>query len=1157
MKKSYLFYLLGVIGIVFFIHLLFQSMEKPVEAMDGSSSEVLNNQYGEVTSYQTSDELVLETKVHANTEGRRFLLEIADKETKQPVPFSISDEYTEYSDLNGKTWVTTTDFFTNEIVKKFKIDWPEESEELEVSLQVQQQNENMLLSKPVKKMFSQVKADPNTQLTKETSQSSMFHTSTTKEQMKETAATTEETSEEKITKPFEAPVLSSLPSTKRVLDAIQPEYTTDETGVYPKAGWKPTGDVNVINHQGNKDASNHWDGLTDWDGDSDNKTNSYIEYGGTGTNADYAIRKFAKETTTPGLYDVFLNVRGNVQKEVAPLDIVLVVDWSGSMNEEHRLTEVRRGINNFIDTLDHSGVTDKINLGYVGYSSNGYSYSNAELPIAPFDSVKDQVKNLTPLYTQGGTFTQKALREAGNMLSNNNGHEKIIVLLTDGVPTFSYQVTKVHTEEGKEYYGTVFSDREDQPGNTSLIARPMYAQDQYGENKLINSTFIATIGEAMALKEKGIEIHGLGIQLQGDEAAGLSKTQVEAKMRKMVSQDANGEFYYESAAKASDISDYLTKKAIHLSGTISNGQVNDPIAQPFIYEEHSLEVKDVGTNSIEVMPKVTIDGTTIKSNQIYLGKDQEIQIHYQVRIQTEGNTFQPDHWYQMNERTTLQPLSESSELAEFGIPSAKAPGVKLNFTKQWEEFDHDKSSRPDHVMYEVKRTQTADPNSWQTAFVQLNKPASDTGDTWTRNDVVQLSEKSGAGYQENVFLPKYNNQGKDFTYQAITELDVPGYTSKQLDNTTWKNTKQFTPLNVKVIKQSSSGEQPLEGAIFQLKGGTLDVTLKDNHDGTYSLPDNARLDKGEPYTLTEVKAPKGHELSQKQIWTIKVSDEGKVTIDNKDTSIKDDTITLTVTNQFKKIPIGIRKYTTQEGKQVNLAKATFDLQKKSASGDYQTKETKETDTDGFALLEVNEPGEYRMVETKGPEGYDTIPGNYMFTIDKYGEIHYDGNNVETADQWTLTHENHLKPFDLTVHKKEDNGKALPGAKFRLQGNGVDIELPKEGQATDTFLFENLQPGTYTLTETYTPEGYQGLKQSVTVVIQEDGTVTINGTVVEDVLVDGDDNNQISLDVTNKAKVPLPETGGSGRIGVYLAGAIALGISGVYLFMRNHGKDVMK
>ena len=158
----------------------------------------------------------------------------------------------------------------------------------------------------------------------------------------------------------------------------------------------------------------------------------------------------------------------------------------------------------------------------------------------------------------------------------------------------------------------------------------------------------------------------------------------------------------------------------------------------------------------------------------------------------------------------------------------------------------------------------------------------------------------------------------------------------------------------------------------------------------------------------------------------------------------------TVTNQFKKIPIGIRKYTTQEGKQVNLAKATFDLQK-NKHRKLPDNSHKETDAAGLALFSANDPGEYRIVETKGPEGYDTIPGNYMFTIDKYGEIHYDGNNVETADQWTLTHENHLKSFDLTVHKKEDNGKALPGAKFRLQGNGVDIELPKmDNQQTPSY-----------------------------------------------------------------------------------------------------------
>ena len=96
-------------------------------------------------------------------------------------------------------------------------------------------------------------------------------------------------------------------------------YTTDNSGTYPTANWRPTGNQNVLNHQGNKDGGAQWDGQTSWNGDPTNRTNSYIEYGGTGDQADYAIRKYARETTTPGLFDVYLNVRGNVQKEITPL----------------------------------------------------------------------------------------------------------------------------------------------------------------------------------------------------------------------------------------------------------------------------------------------------------------------------------------------------------------------------------------------------------------------------------------------------------------------------------------------------------------------------------------------------------------------------------------------------------------------------------------------------------------------------------------------------------------------------------------------------------------------------------------------------------------------------------------------------------------------
>ena len=105
------------------------------------------------------------------------------------------------------------------------------------------------------------------------------------------------------------PTLAANGTPLRVNQTIHADYTTDAQGTYPTASWQPAGNTDVLNHQGNRNVSDQWDGVKTWDGDPTNKTNSYIEYGGTGNEADYAVRKFAEETTTPGLFDVYLNVR--------------------------------------------------------------------------------------------------------------------------------------------------------------------------------------------------------------------------------------------------------------------------------------------------------------------------------------------------------------------------------------------------------------------------------------------------------------------------------------------------------------------------------------------------------------------------------------------------------------------------------------------------------------------------------------------------------------------------------------------------------------------------------------------------------------------------------------------------------------------------------
>ncbi|MGG5302872.1 hypothetical protein IGK16_000461 [Enterococcus pernyi] len=1138
MKKRNYFIVFCLFSLFFVTYFYFQK-GKTVAANEEATIEVLNNEYGKVSIRKIDRQLTVVYRLNEQTQENRFLFQLHPKDAPETNLLSsyVSQEYQEYTDEQQRKWLAG-DFSQAIEEKELTIELPSTSKEFQLNIQIEEKTGQLLLSEPASFSFS---IDNENQETAQTSEP----TSETTTSSENSEVSDDSSIAKNEYRPFEQPQLFNEQLKPKGLATIEPEYTTDEQGTYPQAMWQPENDENVRNHQGNRHGQSQWDGLTNWDGGPTNQNNSYIEYGGEKEEADYAIRKFAKETATPGLFDLYLNVRGNTQKNIPPLDVVLVVDWSGSMNEDNRIIEVKNGIDRFVDTLSESGVTEKINLGYVGFSSEGYD--NRTIPIAGFDSVKEEIQAATPDSTSGGTFTQNGLRQAGEMLSEQNGHKKVIVLLTDGVPTCSYHVSSVVTEEDGSYYGATFSNQVDHPEYTSKISPPYLVpvRDQYSQWRWINSTFTATIGEAMALKQRGIEIHGLGIQLQGDETEGITKEEVERRMRKMVSTGEDGTAYYESANESTDIADYLAKKAVQLSGTVVDGKITDPIIDPFVYQPDSASVTSVGTTPLSIDPLLSIDGQTINVDKIYLEKGQEIQLHYQVRLQTESKMFETDTWYQMNGQTIFQPTSNPDVLAKFGVPSAKAPGVSLDFFKEWEEFDQDTTTRPEKVIYEIKRTGITETSSWESGYVQLSKPEEENTNVWERTNITKLLASSEAS-RETLSLPKYNNQGQEFHYEAVNELDVPGYQSEKVNATTWKNKKQFVPLDLKITKKTSSADHLLKGAVFQLTIEGQEIQLIDHEDGTYSLPEGTRLEKGKSYTLTEISAPAGHEKSEKQAWEIAISDNGEVTVDKQQATVTDQVIQLTIENPFADLPIAIRKYTEKDKQKINLAGATFALQIKGETGTYHTLKEEVTASSGLAEFVIQKAGEYRLVETAGPLGYDTIPGNYEFKVDPYGTILYDGENVEEDTVWTLTHMNQIKPFDLTVLKQTDTGQALKGAVFQLSGSDGQVELPNDDKATDTFVFENLKPGEYTLEEIKTPEGYLGLEQPVQIVIQTDGKVTVDGEPAEIQLQTDHTNNQIHLVITNQALIPLPETGGSGRLGFLLLGILAIVSFVVYL-----------
>lgn len=188
-------------------------------------------------------------------------------------------------------------------------------------------------------------------------------------------------------------------------------------------------------------------------------------------------------------------------------------------------------------------------------------------------------------------------------------------------------------------------------------------------------------------------------------------------------------------------------------------------------------------------------------------------------------------------------------------------------------------------------------------------------------------------------------------------------------------------------------------------------------------------------------------------------------------------------------------------------------------------------------------------------------GNKNETWLKYGE----NNNLETNHSTTDT-----KTFAVNVFKfykaKNDltTEKGLPDANFTLSKNsdGTDpIKLINKGSNTyrvakkdetntitevitpdnGRFTIQGLGAGTYYLTETKQPAGYNKLSGPVTVVIDENGLVKVGESEANPVKVE------------NKTGTVLPSTGGAGTTMIYLVGAVLVLGSGVVLVTKRRVK----
>lgn len=174
---------------------------------------------------------------------------------------------------------------------------------------------------------------------------------------------------------------------------------------------------------------------------------------------------------------------------------------------------------------------------------------------------------------------------------------------------------------------------------------------------------------------------------------------------------------------------------------------------------------------------------------------------------------------------------------------------------------------------------------------------------------------------------------------------------------------------------------------------------------------------------------------------------------------------------------------------------------------------------------------------------------YGFTVDKYTGDKYDDDATRLAGaEFTLAPKNDTAMSFVQV----DAGSATANAVYRVAKAGeTDTTTTITTPANGKVVFQGLENGEYTLTETKAPAGYNKLASAIGVKVdgKNDGTDTTDATVA--ITYNNDNGNSYNqtasngvIPVQNKSGAILPGTGGMGTIAFTVIGVlvIALGVA---------------
>lgn len=833
-------------------------------------------------------------------------------------------------------------------------------------------------------------------------------------------------------------------------------YTNKETkykhdaGTYPEFSWQPTGQTNVINHQGGVAGQTGWDGVKNWNVANDTYSNSYIKYGGEAAKPNVLLRKYAQETSEPDEFKIKLNVRGNTTYKPG-VDIVFLLDNTGSMAGAKKkqsadamqkivdkLQEISGGDANSIRVGGHIFASyDKSIEGQWGWTRTKTHHKLSNKP-SDWQNMVKVYRNLTPA---GMTFTQRGLQEAEDIFNASGSslgedRYKLLFVLTDGAPNISWKPTSAIREPSMFYDQTLIT------GFDSGYA-PNYNGEYKFDGSGINTKFAknfpvngqpitshltTTNSTAYKLKNSGIEIHSLAVQIRSTGDGDHPAATLLEGMYKMATKKANAKtdtqndyFFYHAKNDTGSLTEYVKSWYDTIIRTVDKGIVIDPLGdmvELVTTNGKAPKVKQVSNSAPAIaqedMARVQLynNNRQIELENINLTQNQEIELEYTVKLKTNDSNFVSNRWYPANNKTMLFPTPErTNDEMEFGRPSVRFQ--KDDFVIPVEKIWSDKLATETDNYWGMRGSKVT---------AKLQRLA---GSMWT--DVQSLT-LNAANQWKGTFSPVDGSSGN--TYRVVEPTRTNGYKKASLNQGIFtsdtmptggiKITNELLRGDYSFWKFMGDGKTPFTTDLPKFKvtrsdgkvlaenltpeTGTGKVTIKNMPIGTY--------------TVEETYVPKGFQKMTK--FTIEATENNSSAPSSVVFKVNGSTGKHTVRNKLTDFSLIVEKVDDNDAW---ISGATFKL----TGPNYN-----ETIAGGpifdFMLLQ---PGKYTLTETDSPNGHEMLKTPITFEIKEDGKCVVDDHRNVTESSITINDENAI--YLKVLNKKVRTGVLPQTGAFGVQG----------------------------------------------------------------------------------------------------------------------------